>query len=160
MLNKKLMEFIFIKLGFACSWVKLIMNYVTSISYSHIINGVNLDSFRPTKGLRHERGVVDLFVVVVEGLSRLIQRVKRMNLIKVVRVVRSCARIFHLFFTDDNFIFLELNELGCSNLKLILKQYEAVLDQRINLAKLVMSFCPNTDKSLKLLTQNVLYFYF
>jgi len=46
------LEKIKLKMGFAPQWVKLIMACVTSVKYKVRVNGMEINSFLPTRGLR------------------------------------------------------------------------------------------------------------
>ena len=67
-----------IHLGFCVSFVNWVINCVSSITFSILINGVASGFFRPKRGLRKGCPLSPLsFLVVVEGLSRRFLDVKR-----------------------------------------------------------------------------------
>ena len=48
----KFIHEVMVKMGFAKKWVDLIMNYISSVSYSVIINGEPCGNIIPSKGIR------------------------------------------------------------------------------------------------------------
>lgn len=46
------LEAIIKKLGFGGRWISLIMNYVTNITWSIIVNGQTQGMFKPERGIR------------------------------------------------------------------------------------------------------------
>lgn len=61
------------KLGFDRKWVNLIMQYISSVSYSVIINGEAYGNITPSRGLRQgDLLSLGLFLLCIEGLSALI----------------------------------------------------------------------------------------
>ena len=61
------------RLGFDGKWISLIMQCISSVSYSVIINGEAYGSITPTKGLRRGDPLSpSLFLLCAEGLSALI----------------------------------------------------------------------------------------
>ncbi|KAA3480508.1 reverse transcriptase [Gossypium australe] len=63
---QKVME----KMGFASTWIDLIMRCVTSVSYAVTINGNQGKIFKPTRGLRQGDPLCPfLFLICSEGLS-------------------------------------------------------------------------------------------
>ena len=62
------------KLGFAAPWVSVVMNMVSSVSFSVMFNGVRSKSFQPTRGIRQEDPISPyLFLIAAEGLSCLLK---------------------------------------------------------------------------------------
>jgi hypothetical protein len=61
------------KMGFAKQWIKLIMNCVSTVSYSVLINGQPMGQFLPSRGLWQGDPLSPyLFLLCAEGLSALI----------------------------------------------------------------------------------------
>ncbi|KAL5801568.1 hypothetical protein ACOSQ3_033200 [Xanthoceras sorbifolium] len=61
------------KLGFEDNWIRLIMNCVTSASYSFLINGEARGKVFPSKGIRQGCPLLPyLFLLFAEGLSALL----------------------------------------------------------------------------------------
>ena len=66
---------VLVKPGFHRTWVQWIMECVTTVRYSVRFNGVLLDTFRPTRGLRQGDLLSPyLFLFVADGLSRVLKR--------------------------------------------------------------------------------------
>jgi len=83
------------------------MNYITSVSFSILINGVASLFFKLGRGLRKGFPLSPLlFLLTVEGLSRLIKEVAIHGSFEVVCITLAC-NITHLLFVDDILIFHE-----------------------------------------------------
>lgn len=64
---------VMLKMGFKSNRVSLIMHYVTSISYSILINGVAQKQFKPSEGIRQGDPLSPyLFIICVEVLFHLL----------------------------------------------------------------------------------------
>ena len=71
------------KFGFSNKWVSLIMECVSSVSYSLVVNGTKCGNFKPSRGLRQGDPLSPyLFLLCVEGLSCLIEDGKEEGKIK------------------------------------------------------------------------------
>ncbi|KAA3461893.1 reverse transcriptase [Gossypium australe] len=82
-----------LKMGFAISWVELIMRCINSVSYSVVINGKKGQRFTPTRGLRQRDPLSPyLFLICNEGLFALMR-------------LASSPKISHLLFTYDCILF-------------------------------------------------------
>lgn len=67
------LEAMMYKLGFASSWVKLVMKCVTSVRYSIKVNGELFQQFAPSRGLRRgDPSSPYLFAICAVGLSALL----------------------------------------------------------------------------------------
>ena len=138
------------KMGFNENWINLVMNCISSVSYSVIINGTTYGSIMPTRGLRQDDPLSPyLFLLCAEGFSALIHDVARNNQLNGISICRGAPRITHLFFTDDSLLFCRANGTEFSKLKEILSMYELASGQKINIDKSSIFFSPNTSQELK-----------
>ncbi|KAL0004281.1 hypothetical protein SO802_011842 [Lithocarpus litseifolius] len=143
---KRIME----KLGFCSNWVSLIMQCITSVSYSVQINGVTYGNIIPSRGLRQGDPLSpSLFLLCAEGLSAIIHDAARNLSLTGISVSRNCPSITHLFFADDSILFCKANTGECQELKRILQRYETASGQKINTDKSSVFFSPNTHQDTK-----------
>lgn len=139
------------RLGFSLRWISLIMQCITSISYSVIINRETDGNIIPTRGLRQGDPLSpNLFLLCAEGLSSLIQEAARNQLINRLSICTGYPKITYLFFVDDSILFCKAASSECQELKKILWIYEEALGQKINIDKFSIFFSPNTPKVRKM----------
>jgi hypothetical protein len=113
------------KLGFASQWTAWVMACVRSVTYSVRLNGVLLQKFVPSRGLRQGDPLSPyLFLFVADGLSRLIQRGVDMGQINELKICCNSPGISHLLFTDDSILFFEANAEQATRVKSVLNTYE------------------------------------
>jgi hypothetical protein len=99
---------IMLKLGFAETFVSLVMRCVTSVSFSIKINGVLSNAFNPTRGIRQGDPISPyLFLLCAEGLSSLLKTIGPVHLCRGVRMSIHAPWISHLLFADDCIVFSE-----------------------------------------------------
>ena len=138
---KKVME----KLGFCSKWVNLIMQCITSVSYSVLINGAAHGNITPSRGLcQGDPLSPSLFLLCAEGLSAIIHKVARNHSLNGISISRNCPNITHLFFMDDSILFCKAKPEECQELKQIFRRYEDASGQKINADKSSVFFSPNT----------------
>lgn len=126
-------------------WINLIMQCVSTVSYSILINGVAHGNITPTRGLRQGDPLsLYLFLLYAERLSALIHEVARNNQISGISICRGCPIITHLFFADDSLLFCKANTQEGKNLVEILGKYEATSRQKVDTDKSTIFFSPNT----------------
>eukprot|EP00253_Pinus_taeda_P029860 PITA_29860 len=122
-------------LSFKLDFINWIMGCVTSVSFAVLINGAVSPFFKGQRGLRQGCPLSPLlFLLVAEGLSRLIMEAKRTGLIKGLEVDVNLF-ISHLLFVDDILLFTNgsLNEV--KELKIILDLFMKATGMQINLRK-------------------------
>ena len=83
---KRVME----KLGFCSKWVNLIMQCITSISYSVLINGAAYGTIKPSRGLRQGDPLSpSLFLLCAEGLSAIIYEAVRNHSLTGISILQK-----------------------------------------------------------------------
>ena len=138
------------KLGFVDKWIDLIMNCVSSVSYSMLINGDAYGNISPSRGIRQGDPLSPcLFLLCAEGFSALIHEAARNQQINGISIRRGCPLITHLFFADDNLLFCKAKVQECHALVSILNKYKEALGLKINTDKSSVFFSPNTPQDLK-----------
>lgn len=146
-----------IRMGFATRWVEGVMNCISSVSYSIVINGSIREKFRPSKGLRQGDPLSPfLFLLCGEGLSSLLRLAMQEGSLKGVKVSRSGPAISHLLFADDCILFGEATIRGAHLFKDILSKYRACSSQKVNFEKSMVFFSKNTSSMDKQLIASLL----
>lgn len=93
-------------LGFPLPFINWIMCCITIVSFSVLINGFASNFFHAKRGLRQGCPLSRLlFLLVMEGLSRLIATAKREGRLQGLNITDQCI-LTHLLFVDDVLIFL------------------------------------------------------
>ena len=141
---------VMVRMGFNLRWINSIMQCITSVSYSVIINGATYRNITPTKGLcQRDPLSPSLFLLCAEGLSSLIHEATRNQLINGLSVCRGYPKITHLFFTYDSILFCKISNSEYRELKKILQRYEEASGQKINTDKSLIFFSLNTPQEMK-----------
>ena len=134
------------RMGFCPKWIQLIMECVTSVTYSVNINGEKVGFIKPTRGLRQGDPLSPfLFLICAEGLSSLIRQANLQGLLSGMRVARGAPRLSHLFFADDSLILCKANGEEACKLRRILEVYKEASGQLINMEKSSLMFSGNVS---------------
>lgn len=112
------------KLGFHEDWINLIMDCISTASFSILINGEAVGIIKPSRGLRQGDSLSPyLFLLCTEGLSAMLASACSHSLTGVA-IARSCPSITHLFFADDSLIFLRATMEKFGIFRNIMETYE------------------------------------
>uniref|UniRef100_A0A803QDA7 Reverse transcriptase domain-containing protein n=1 Tax=Cannabis sativa TaxID=3483 RepID=A0A803QDA7_CANSA len=92
--------------GFPYPFISLILNYLSSVSFRLRINNCLSHQILPTRRIRQGDPLSPyLFLLVVEGLSGIINAKTHSNSFHGISISRSAPTISHLLFADDSLLF-------------------------------------------------------
>ncbi|KAL5864270.1 hypothetical protein ACOSQ3_001784 [Xanthoceras sorbifolium] len=127
------LELIMDCLGFSRKWIDLILQCVTIVTYSFLVNGEVVGNLTLTRGLRRGNLLTSyLFIICSEGFSSLIEDAEIQGQISGLRCGRYGPRISHLFFAVDRLFFFRATYNDCSSVRAILDKYVEASSQMKN----------------------------
>ena len=119
------LELIMRKLGFTECWVSLMMECITTVSYSVMIDGELKGYIHPSCGIRQGDPLSPyLFLLCAKGLTALIRQAERMGDITGVSISHGGPRVSHLLFAGDSLLFCQASITASEKLMEILSLYE------------------------------------
>jgi ribonuclease HI len=147
------LETIMRKMGFHPKWVSLIMNCISTVSYSILVNGEPHGFLKPSRGIRQGDSISPyLFLLCAEGLHYLISNAKDRGSLQGISLCRNGPKITHLFFADDCLLFSKATLRDCAIIQGILTTYENASGQQVNRDKTAIFF----SKAAPMTTQNAI----
>ena len=133
-------------MGFQDTWVAMIMQCITTVSYSILVNGQPTGLIHPSRGLRQGDPLSPfLFLFCAEGLNALLCQAANNGEIRGYSICRASPKITHLFFADDCLLFCRATSNECAKIQSILALYEAASGQQVNSDKTTAFFSRNTS---------------
>lgn len=150
----------FDRLGFHQQWVSWIMQCISTVSYSYLLNGQAKGLVVPERGIRQGDPLSPyIFIICSEVLSGLCNKAQQNGSLPGIRVSKGSPRVNHLLFADDTMFFCRSDKQSCQKLKSILQKYENASGQQINQAKSTITFSSKTDQATKETAKLVLQIY-
>ena len=138
------------RMGFHETWIQWIMQCITTVTYSYLINDAVYGSVKPYRGIRQGDPLSPyIFILCGEVLSGLCRNAARTGKLQGVRVAKGCPRVNHLLFADDTMFFCHSSPESCNNLIKILSEYEEASGQKINRNKSAVTFSSKTPVEMK-----------
>lgn len=111
------LEKIMQKMGFDEKWVALMMECISSVSYSILINGEPTNVIRPSRGIRQGDPLSPyLFLLCIKGLHSLLHQVATAGQIRGVSICKKGPRLTHLVFANDSLIFCRASMQECQKI--------------------------------------------
>ena len=145
------------RMGFYSKWVSIIMECISTVSYSILVNGEPHGYIQPTRGLRQGDPLSPyLFLLCAEGLHSLIHKAKLAGDLQGVSISRGGPKITHLFFADDSLLFCKAKTDDVAQIQAILNEYEQASGQEINRQKTTIFFSKSTPQRDKEIIQDML----
>ncbi|XP_030970994.1 uncharacterized protein LOC115991444 [Quercus lobata] len=129
------------KMGFHEKWVALMMECISTVSYSILINGEPSETIHPNRGIRQGDPLSPyLFLLCTEGLHGLISHAASEGHIRGISICRSGPRLTHLFFADDSLLFCKATTQECQYVQDLLRIFEEASRQKLNKDKTTLFF--------------------
>ncbi|KAK8612565.1 hypothetical protein V6N13_092677 [Hibiscus sabdariffa] len=139
-----------LKLGFAETWVSLVMSCVRTVSFFVSLNGTFGNQFTPFRGLRQGDPMsLFLFLICAEGLSVLLNDANREKSIRGATIGRERLEVGHLLFADDSILFGDETIRVATNMKNVLTVYGNASRQRVNFDKSLIFFSSNVAHDIR-----------
>ena len=138
------------QMGFQDRWIGLVMECITTVTYSILVNGEPSGEIRPSRGI-HQGDPLSpyLFLLCSEGLHRMIQKAMEKGDIQGVSICRNGPKLTHLFFADDSLLFCRATTHECEKVMDILSSYEKVSGQKLNRDKTSLFFSKSTPNAVQ-----------
>lgn len=141
---------VLMRLGFCEQRTSRVMQYITSVSYSFLVNDSVQGHVLSSGGIRQGDPLSPyIFILCGEVLSGLCHKAQASGHMSGLQVARASPRINHLLFVDDTMFFVKTDELSCSALVEVLRKYEFSSGQMINIAKSSISFSSKTPQETR-----------
>ena len=145
------------RMGFNEKWVELVMECVSTVSYSLLINGDPMGNIKPSRGIRQGDPLSPyLFLLCSKGLQRMIQKAVDIGDIQGVSICRNGPKLTHLFFADDSLLFCRATTQECHKVLEILFAYERVSGQKLDRDKTSLFFSMSTPLEMQNQIMNAL----
>ena len=138
------------KMKFPESWIKLIIQCVSTVSYQVLINGSPGQIIIPSQGLRQGDPLSPyLYILCANVLSCMINQAEFFGWWKGIKISRQPDGITHLMYADDTLLFCKATEEQCKIMKALLNRYNTISGQHINFQKSVLVCSPSVSHSMK-----------
>ena len=108
-------------MGFHEIWINWIIQCISTMTYSYLINDTAQGSVTPQRGIRQGDPLSPyLFIICGEVLSGLCSKAKKEGSLRGVKVARHSPAVNHLLFADDTMFFCQATLANCQKLQSIL----------------------------------------
>ena len=109
---------VLMSMKFSSKWVNWIMECVTTVNYTLLINGSTSKSFIPSRELRQGDPLSPyLFLMCANIISLSLLKAESLKEIKGVQLGRNGCSFRHLLFVDDSLLFFQNDRHSLSNIQ-------------------------------------------
>lgn len=137
-------------MNFSNYWMNLIMECVSFVQFSILVNGCPTKFFEPSRGLRQGDPIFPyLFLFCANILSLALSKEEGMGKFKGLQVGRRGVSFTHLLFADDTLFFFQNDKASVHSLRNTIQWYCSVSGQCINFHKSELFCSPNIPTSNK-----------
>lgn len=135
-------------MNFSNYWMNLIMECVSFVQFSILVNGCPTKFFEPSRGLRQGDPIFPyLFLFCANILSLALSKEEGMGKFKGLQVGRRGVSFTHLLFADDSLFFFQNDKASVHSLRNTIQWYCSVSGQCINFHKSELFCSPNIPTS-------------
>lgn len=138
------LESILVAMIFPEVWVHRIMQCVSTVSYSVLVNGEPSASFMPNAGLRQGDPLSPyLFILCMEVLSKKLSNLQVKRKIADLKIARVSSLFLTCFFVDDAFFYFKAKSDSGRILRDCINSICGMSGEMINFEKSCVIFSPN-----------------
>ena len=138
------------KLGFLDKWIERVMTFVTTTSFSILLNGKPYGNVTPIREIRQGDPLSPyLFLLCAEGFTSLLVKAESNGKIHGASICKGAPKISNLLFANDSLLFYRVTQNEVEVFFEMLQAYANVSGQCINLEKSSIFFSKNTSASQK-----------
>lgn len=133
------LDYMLVRIRFSVLWRKWISECLSSSTVSVLVNESPSEEFRVSKGLRQGDPMAPfLFLIVEEGLSRIISNTVDRGIIKGYKISKGekSMVLSHIQYDDDTVIVGEVSLAKAAAINFILRMFELVSGLRVNYFKI------------------------
>ena len=147
--NWNFLKVVLLSMNFGTTWVNWIMECVSTIQYSLLVNGSPSKPFHPSRGLRQGNPISPyLFIFCANILSLALAKEENQKNLKGVKIGRNGLSFTHILFADDSFLFFQNDNKSLIALKKTILWYYFLSGQSINFNKFKLFCSPNIDPGI------------
>lgn len=147
-----------LQFGFSIGWCDIIMNCITSSSFSVLVNGSPSDFITPSRGIRQGDPLSPyIFILCMKPFIRhcnALASASKTN-VGILSSPRG-FRISNLVFADDCLIFAKVTLVAARNINKLLISFSKVSGQKINFHKSTVYFSNNVSASSRSNLSNIM----
>ena len=145
----KFLKVVLSSMNFSQNWIKWILQCVTTVQFTMLVNGSLSQTFKPKRGLRQGDPLSPyLFLLCANVLSLALIQAEQQNNIQGIRIGRNGCTFTHFLFADDSFLFFRGDDKSIENIQFVLQWYCSISGQSINVAKYDL-FCSSNMPSVE-----------
>ena len=138
------------RMGFHHTWVNWMLQCISTVSYSFLINNEVAGNVHPQRGIRQGDLLSPyIFILCGEVLSGLCKKAQISGTLPGVGVARNSPKVNHLLFADDTMFFTKSDPQSCAALMEIMSEYEEASGQKINALKSSITFSAKTPPEVR-----------
>ena len=148
-LNWPFLQVVLNKFGFDDRFIKWIMECVSSVSHTILVNVGKTDQIFPSRGVRQGDPLSPyLFIMCQDVLSRMLDREILAGRLSGVKASRTNPAVTHIMYADDIVVFSKANSREATILTEWLEKYCSWSGQLINRNKSGVFFSKHTKKPI------------
>ncbi|KAF7826534.1 uncharacterized protein G2W53_017698 [Senna tora] len=118
------LEAVLIKMGFPDNIIQIIMQIVSTVSYTSMLNGQYVGFFQPQRGVRQGDPLSPyIFLLCSNILSGMLNKLEKEKKLQGIPFGRGDPAITHLMYADDTILFFKARMEECSMVKQLLDSY-------------------------------------
>lgn len=139
-----------VRLKFPATLIDIIMDCISSVSYSLLLIGHSVQTFSPERGLRQGDPLSPyLFIIAINALSAALHLAEFNGELEGIQFARRGPRVSHLMYADDIVLFFKASTDSCETISETLSDFFKMSGLSLNQDKSSIIFSPNTPRTLK-----------